>query len=175
MSCVPSLNFADLQKEPQLQDIIPSLIVAFGSRALGNMTPGLYTVCIQCIVYFDWIKMSLWRYFWHWWFLNLKCYCLNTNEIGLIVAKLMSNVVQKLQTYSKTYFVKLKSKAPLLGTPPFGHQAPDWVAKNALLGWKCWQGCKFGWPFLACYIVLSYPTLKKCLVWSRSLRAGFPI
>ena len=43
MSYVPSLNFAVLQKEPQLQDIIPSLIVAFESQALGNMTPGLYT------------------------------------------------------------------------------------------------------------------------------------
>ena len=42
MSYVPSLNFAVLQKEPQLQDIIPSLIVAFESQALGNMTPGLY-------------------------------------------------------------------------------------------------------------------------------------
>ena len=44
MSYVPSLNFAVLQKEPQLQDIIPSLIVAFESQALGNMTLGLYRV-----------------------------------------------------------------------------------------------------------------------------------
>ena len=29
---------------------------------------------------------------------------------------------------------KASTISPHLGLPPFGHQAPDWAAKNALLG-----------------------------------------
>ena len=54
MTYVPSLNFAVLQKEPQLQDIMQVSLLRLRAKLLEIWHQ-------DCIVYFNWMQMSLYE------------------------------------------------------------------------------------------------------------------